>query len=142
MISREAVELIGWKVMASSKSDIPYMGTTLPANHDRLLPHYQAKHLQGKGVMRINSDPVFQFWRDGIDKSLDTDKDNSLVFCGYMPYVVKTPKPLITDVKTKQNIWAFSHYSGPGLYPEAKVEDAIAFFSPEEKEFINQNLLK
>ena len=141
MISREAVEDTGWKVMASSKADIPYMGTTLPANHDRFLPMYQAKHLQGKGILRINSAPVFQFWRDGIDRGLDSDKDNSLVFNGYRPYVVKTPAPMITDVKTKQNIWSFSHFTGLD-YPTTKVENATAFFSQEEKEFVKQNLLR
>lgn len=140
MHSRESVLNTAWKVRISAKEDLSHGAVHIPANAERYIPEYQAKHIQQLGYLRIISEPVFEFWQDSLNRSLDKNKDFNLVFNGWFPYVVSTGKPLITDVKTKQNIWTFDHYAQNT--PAARVEDAISFFSAEEKEFIKCNLMQ
>jgi hypothetical protein len=64
---------------------------------------------------------------------MDSESETNMVLNNYMPIVIPTDRPLITDVKSDKNIWKFEDFEKFGDVVEAS--DAMHFWSDEEREY-------
>lgn len=72
------------------------------------LHHTHASELVKSNLVEITGAPEHKLWPDHINRCLDNNSDKRLFDCGYEAVVVDSPKPLIIDIKSDENLWNFN----------------------------------
>lgn len=82
----------------------------------------------------IHGEPTFRIWEDHLNKSLDRCIEMRLVRLGYLPKVIDTGLPVITDLKSGVNIWQYDHISP--LSVAVPYDQALSSLSEKEKQIV------
>jgi hypothetical protein len=134
MFLREALERTAYRCSVVCLKNRTYLGIELQKNKTLVIPEYQAKYAEDQGFVHITSGPEFQLYKNDQIKGMNTQSEFNLVFNGYLPKVVDTPRPLFTDVKSTVNIWQFDDYKAFGS--QVDPAEAMHFWSDAEKEYL------
>lgn len=140
MFSRQALAAAGYQsyVKTTARFNVLALNSPHPGKVIKL-PSHQARYLQDNGLCETEeSISTFALWEDEKDKGLDSSSELNMIFTGFFPTVVHSDKPLITDVKSRQNIWTYDRFTGLGA-PVLPAE-ATAFFSEKEIEYVKKYL--
>lgn len=86
----------------------------IAATETRDLPLNLANYLEKEGKVKILGDPVVKFWRDDLNQSLDAYSNDLMRKGGYKPTICKSDKPLLVDIKSSVNIWAYDQFRTAG----------------------------
>lgn len=134
MFSRECFERTGMRNIVKALKPFKHHGFAINANETRSLPSYQAEYLQAMNKVEIITPVRFSLYNDDQVKGLDGESEMNILFNGYFPEVIKTPKPVFTDIKSSVNIWTFSQYKNLGR--KCDPAEAISFWSEKEVKYL------
>jgi len=95
-------------------------------------PYDVAIYLLSINFAKIVSSKVHKrgLWNEGLNRGLDHSTEMNLAGMGIAPYVIKTEKIHLIDVKTDQNITSFRNFK------DMNVENPKWFLGEREKEMI------
>jgi hypothetical protein len=133
MFLRSALEATGYHTGIIPRKSCQYIGVKLEKSVPVYLPTYQAKYLDAMHYADIHAGQRFSLFADGLMRGLDNHSEMSMVMNNYFPAVIETEKPLITDVKSRVNIWRFDQFSHLG--ESCKPSAAMAHWGDDEKEY-------
>lgn len=136
MISRLAAESTGWKTKVKAKKDMHHHGVMMYKNQFYSVPKYQADYLAAMRYAEIQDEEEFLLWDASLQRSLDNSSELNLLFNNYLSQTVHLKRPMITDVKTRQNLWAYQQMAAQCV--RVNPEDALWFFSDEEKKMVQK----
>jgi len=94
-----------------------------------------ANFFQATQYGHIIGDAEFRVWQDEINKGLDGCLESRLVKAGFIPLVIETELPIITDLKSGSNIWPYEKMKCLGT--QVGAEQCLSFLPPSEVEMIN-----
>lgn len=135
MISRKAITKAGYQIMIEPTKNFCYYGISFIGGQPKTIPLYQAEYLQKMNFVKIISNCAFQLWSANQNNGLDMQSEMNLLFNGFPPLLIETDKPLITDVKTEQNIWKFTHFIKTSKAVD-NINTVTEFWSRAEKDFV------
>ena len=133
MFLREAILKTAYKCDVVGLKNRTFNGVILEKNKQLFIPEYQAKYLHAMGFVHKTTGAVFALWKNEQIRGMDSESETNMVLNNYMPIVIPTDRPLITDVKSDKNIWKFEDFEKFGDVVEAS--DAMHFWSDEEREY-------
>lgn len=134
MISREAIEESCLVLLVKIKKAIRVGSDYLDVDQKTFLPVRHAMYLNSMKMAEISGKSTYLMWDEDIDKGLDNNLELRLLFAGFPPTGIGLP--LISDVKTTQNMWSFDHLRE--LVEPVPFKDATEFFSASEKSLLEE----
>jgi hypothetical protein len=131
-ISKEALLAAGLKHEVKFIADFNHGLITAKEGDTLLVYSRYAEYLVkcGHAVYTATAE-TFALWRDNQDTGLDHESETNLIHAGYFPYAIHTPKPLMADIKSSQNIWAYETRASRGV--RAPYAEAIGILTPTEQ---------
>lgn len=139
MISREALEHTCAFVGVAPRNKLRIGETVFEIGKEKYINKYVADYLFDLEAVVISSDVEYNLFGKNLNSGLDFHSENLLVMSGYFPQAVISEYPLITDIKSEQNIWSFSKYVP--LCRLVKRFTALTFFSDEEINYLKDNFM-
>ena len=137
MISRFALERCSAFIGVAPHNELKIGEVVFKEGFEKFINKHFADYLLDLGSIVISSDVEYNFFGKDINSGLDFHSEGLLVMNGFYPKAIVSERPLITDVKTEQNIWSFSdHVSKCKLQPKYS---ALCFFSNDELEYLRTN---
>jgi hypothetical protein len=130
MIRRDVVENASIYVHVKCNKTTSIGPLYLQAGNGYNIPLYGAEFLQGMGKLSIKGKPEVCLWRKDQDSGLDAQSDMSLLAVGVRPMCIETDAPLMMDLKSDTNIWAFERQKH--LSRKVVTETALAKFEERE----------
>jgi hypothetical protein len=128
-ISRKLIERLCYGVDFIAKEGIMSPGRTVGAGHKGFFPVAEAMQMEKIGRIEIIGKPRYRLWKDDLMKGLD----NSSTYFFHKQFVphrtVPTENALGIDIKSKENIWAFT----PDLGEPHDLAEAMIGLSADEK---------
>lgn len=84
---------------------------------------------------RTNTEPIpiFRLWNHTGAKGMDFSCDLNLALHGYLPYQIRSPRPLIIDIKTSQNIWPFETFETAAPADYSRIVESWSITSALER---------
>lgn len=134
MFRRDVLIKSGYRVIVNPRQTRVYMSLPLRRGVAVTLPEYQANYMIGMKVVDQFRPRRFALWRDDQVNGLDHESEMGLLISGFLPQLVETPKPIVTDVKSMVNIWSYEHFrkiSAPVPFAEA-----TRFFTQKQIELL------
>jgi hypothetical protein len=129
VIKRTTIERVAYGVDVIAKEDIIAIGGTMGGGQNGFLKLDQAKELEKLGRVEITGTPRYKLWKDDIMRGLD----NSSTFMLHKNLIghktVATKEPLVVDIKSSENIWAYSSEMGEHYH----LDEAMKGLSPDEQ---------
>jgi len=132
-IAKSVMQSAGYMREVELKKDIridtkPYFKGEryyFPANKAAVMSALGQVDLVGRREMRL--------WGNQLNKGLDGHRDSMILHhTGTVPFIIKTEKPIITDVKSPQNVWSYQAISHTESAEPVEIADAISFFGDRE----------
>lgn len=136
MFLHSAIRRTAYKVQLLCLKTRVHNGVNLVKDKILFIPEYQAQYLDAMRFGKIISGPQFTLWKSDQIRGMDSESEINLVLNNYMPVVVKTNRPLITDIKSDVNIWKFDDLSSFGENVEPS--EAQHFWSDQEKAYYRE----
>jgi hypothetical protein len=133
MFLRSALERTGYHMGIIPRKNCQFIGVKLEKSVPVYLPAYQAQYLDAMHYADIHAGRRFSLFGDQLMRGLDNHSEMSMVMNNYFPAVIETEKPLITDVKSRVNIWRFDQFSHLG--ESCKPSAAMAHWGDDEREY-------
>lgn len=130
-ISKQALLAAGLKQEIKFIADFSHGLITAKQGDTLLVYSRYAEYLVkcGHAVYTATAE-TFALWRDGQDSGMDHESETNLIQAGYFPHAIHTTKPVMADIKSGQNIWAYETRARRG----ARVPYAEAISVLKEKE--------
>jgi hypothetical protein len=103
---------------------------------------YSWDKLIGPGTMmsRKAVEVCIPLWNDYSNSGLNKERDDKLISKGFEPVYIETPKPLMVDIKTGDNIWsyeAYMNFAQEETEPD-KIKQMLSFMGEKEWELMNK----
>jgi hypothetical protein len=137
MISRFALERSCAFVGVAPHNKLKIGEVFFEVGFEKFINKHLADYLLDLNAIVISSDVEYNLFGKDLNSGLDFHSESLLVMNGFYPKAIVSERPLITDVKTEQNIWSFSdHVSKCKLQPKYS---ALCFFSNDELEYLRTN---
>jgi hypothetical protein len=136
-ISKEALLAAGLKNEVKFVTDFSHGLITAKQGDTLLVYSRYAEYLVkcGHAVYTATAE-AFALWRDSQDSGLDHESETNLIHAGYFPYAIHTPKPLMSDIKSSQNIWSYHTRASRGI--RVPYVDAISLLGDNELKQLKQ----
>lgn len=136
MFSNRAIEETFMVVPVVTNRQIKVNNMVVGVGENLFLPEKKAKYLAQLNFVTITGNSVFKMWDDDLEKGLDNNSELKLLFNGFTPVGISTDRPLITDIKSSQNVWSFQSLKNHKMFFPSSVYEATSFFSMEEKKLL------
>lgn len=128
-ISRKLIERICYGVDVIAKESIIGVGSTISKGQSGFLKMESALELEKLGRVEITGKPRYKLWKDELMKGLD-NSSTYMLHKNFIPHKkVETENALGIDIKSKENIWAFT----PDLGQHHDLDEALIGLSEDEK---------
>lgn len=146
MIKRSAVEKAGYYSQVQFNIDFNHGSHKFNKGECVDMPHFKAEYLVNMKkcvwygpASRHN---YFQLWKDVQEIGLDNESEIKLLLSGILSIPINTDIPLLTDVKTEQNLWKFETFKNDGVCVPVDERSPLWFMGIEEREYIEHVLCK
>jgi hypothetical protein len=134
MFHRSALEAVAYQQPVAFIRDYTVAGANFAHHQTVWLPVYQAEYFIKMGLAEAKGDVEVRLWNPTQVRGLDNESEVRLLLNGYMPFAIDTPHPVMTDVKTEANIWAFNNFLSVGTH--CSVDEATAYLGEAERAFL------
>lgn len=142
MIRKDALLDACFKVSVEVNITFDFAGITMHKGSKALLNLKQAKHLAQMGLVTIIENGIIRLWQGPINEGLDRSVELAMLAIGETPKVALLDRPpLIVDIKTKSNIWAYKHFEERG-FDSVPLEEATSFLSNAERAQIGRIVIE
>lgn len=128
-LSRKLIDRLCYGVDVIAKEGIISTGRTTAKGNKGFFTVNTAKELEKLGRVEITGKPRYKLWKDEISRGLDNSSTHFL-HTQFVPHrKVETSQAMGIDIKSKENIWAFT----PSLGEAFDLEKAMEGLSDKEK---------
>ncbi len=139
-MSKKLLSTFGDKVLVRMKTGLISDDAIIPEGEDGFLSKQDADTFTKIDLAeRVETIATFYLW-DKINRGLDNNSNARIMKKGFKYKVIETPEPLMADIKSDENIWAYNPFIG-------EAGDSFAFINKLSKQekalfFENQKKLK
>lgn len=137
MISRYALERSCAFVGVAPRKKLRIGEMVFEIGKEKFINKYVADYLFDLEAIVISSDVEYNFFGKNLNSGLDFHSEGLLVMSGFYPQAIISETPLVTDIKSDQNIWTFSKYVNHCKL--VKRFTPLSFFTQEEIDYLKDN---
>jgi hypothetical protein len=142
MIRTDIVDKYGYFVDMQYHKAVSNRDLHCEAGQSYSVPYDMALYHNGVGYGVIASEPRMEMFSPELNSGLDNSFEMYMVLRGIIPKQINSEMPVLTDIKSGENLWSFEHIKGSkDVVGEVDYEWSIRMLGSVEKQLL-QSIIK